>query len=200
MCRLAKELSKLGLDVPERVREQLVRYLTELEHWNGAMNLTSLEGASMIRRLVAEPVWIGAQLQLSGEILDVGSGNGSPALPLCITRAFKRAVMVEARAKRAAFLRHAIMKLGLQNVVVEEARVEDLAPGAGPVDWITLQAVRFTPALGAALTRLAKPTTQVVWISAGLGSLDFPAEKIAVPGSRTEAWVFRLDPFCPGAS
>ena len=60
-------------------------------------------------------------------ILDLGSGAGFPGLPLAIARPALRLTLLEARAKRAAFLREAADTLKLENVSVINARAEDAA-------------------------------------------------------------------------
>jgi 16S rRNA (guanine(527)-N(7))-methyltransferase RsmG len=189
---LKSELSRLGLAVPEEHREKLVLYLQELERWNRSVNLTSLKGAELVRRLVAEPAWVGHQLQLSGTLADIGSGNGCPGIALTVTRNLK-AHLIEARTKRAGFLRHVSQRLELDQIVVHRSRVEDLDVSFGGVDCITLQAVSPTPQLMNALRRVFPATTRVVWITSGATAPTPSASRISVPGSNSEVWDFRLD-------
>lgn len=164
------------------------------------MNLTALSGRTMVRRLVAEPAWIGQQLRLSGRLMDVGSGNGSPGIPLYATCSLSTAHLIEARSKRAAFLRHVVGKLRMKDVFVEQLRIEALDHLETPVDWITLQAVRYSTSLGTVLRRFSLPSTKVVWLT---GQSPCPAEgaqALNVPGSKTQVWVFRLDQSCPAHS
>jgi 16S rRNA (guanine(527)-N(7))-methyltransferase RsmG len=189
------ELSRAGLTFPEEVHAKLSLYVQELLHWNKKMNLTALEGEQLVRRLIVEPAWIGEQLQMSGSLADVGSGNGSPGIPLCVTRNLAQAHLVEARTKRAAFLRHLASRLQLQGITVHRSRVEDIAGTLEPVDWISLQAVSPAPALIAALRRLFPATTRVVWITSGSQAPSPSASRISVPSSNSEAWIFQLDQF-----
>jgi len=198
--QISIELSRLGLNCPKAVIDKLRLYTEELARWNQSLNLTSLRGTELIRRLVAEPLWIGEQLQLSGNLLDIGSGNGSPAIPLSSARVLRSAHLVEVRQKRCAFLRHVVAKLKLTDVAIEESRVEEMPRLQVPIDWITIQAVRFSPSLARVLLAFAHATTRVVWITAGEHHPAANAERLLVPGSRTEAWVFSLDQFCPTAS
>jgi 16S rRNA (guanine527-N7)-methyltransferase len=192
---LKAELSRVGLIFPEQVHSKLSLYVQELLHWNKKMNLTSLEGEQLVRRLIVEPAWIGQQLQMSGSLADVGSGNGSPGIPLCVTRNLAHAHLIEARTKRAAFLRHLATRLQLQGITVHRSRVEDIAEALEPVEWISLQAVSPNAALITALRRLFPPTTRVVWITSGSQAPARSASRISVPSSNSEAWVFQLDQF-----
>ena len=194
-ANLEEALSEYGLSVSRRTREKLATYARELERWNRTVNLTSLRGADLIRRLIVEPAWIGQELQLSGKLADIGSGNGSPGLPLYVTRSLARVHLVEARARRAAFLRHIANQLDGDEIVVHRTRVEDIDPPFERVDWITIQALSPSAGLLSALRRLFDPTTRVVWITGRSSSPVSGASRICVPGSTTEVWVFQLDQF-----
>ena len=190
---LRAELSRIGLSLSNSIQAKLVLYVQELERWNRTVNLTSLKGAELIRRLVVEPAWIGHELQLSGTLADIGSGNGSPAVSLCVTRNLQQAHLIEARTKRAAFLRQVAQRLELQQIVVHRCRVEDIQEKFQPVDCITMQAVSPTPQLMGSLRRIFSETTRVVWITSGTNAPAKHAVHISVPGSNSEVWDFRLD-------
>jgi 16S rRNA (guanine(527)-N(7))-methyltransferase RsmG len=168
-------------------------YAEEIEHWSKAVNLTSLGGSALIRRLIVDPVWAGHHLHMNGVVSDVGSGNGSPGIPLSITRRFSSTNLIEPRMKRAAFLRHVIAKLKLTNVAVYRSRIEDMPEKTVFSDWITLQAVDPTPTLNGYLQRISAQTTRVVWITSVVMPPVPGAQKVEIPGSTTKIWVFRLD-------
>ena len=189
---LSRELVRWNLGIPVEVRHQLSEYASELERWNRAVNLTALNGEALVRRLIVEPIWVGGRLQMSGTLVDVGSGNGSPGIPLSVTREFERVVLVEPRLRRAAFLRHIVAKLSLRNIEVARDRIENL-PGPVAADWISMQAIEPTEDILVALNRIRKETTRVVWFT----SRDLPpvsgAEEICPPRSSSKIWVFQLD-------
>ncbi len=58
--------------------------------------------------------------------MDVGSGGGSPAIPFKLAIPRLKLTMVEAKARKSAFLREAIRHLELTDTVVENARYEEL--------------------------------------------------------------------------
>jgi len=192
---LREELARLSLVFPKETEQKLVVYLDELDRWTRKMNLTALTGAERVRRLVAEPAWIAQQLQMSGGLVDVGSGNGCPGVSMCVTRGLEKACLVEARAKRAAFLRHVSGKVGLKSIEVYESRLQDVTRLPAPMGWATMQAVSPTGEILQALRRLTSPTTRVVWITSNSACPCAEADLISVPGSNTEAWVFQLDQF-----
>jgi len=190
---LESEFRRRNLKVSQSAQDLLTRYAGEIEHWNCKVNLTALSGESLVRRLIVEPIWVGERLQMDGVLADVGSGNGSPGIPLVVTRPFSAAHLIEPRLKRAVFLRHVVAKLGLSDVVVDRTRVEELQARSLISDWIVLQAIDPTPDLIRALRNIGSETTRVVWITS-LGSCRVQsAERIDVPDSSTKVWIFRLD-------
>jgi 16S rRNA (guanine527-N7)-methyltransferase len=58
--------------------------------------------------------------------MDIGSGGGSPAIPLKLCAPAASLTMVEAKARKSAFLREAIRALRLDRSSVETARYEEL--------------------------------------------------------------------------
>lgn len=72
------------------------------------MNLTGARTPSERVGLLVAPVLPAVPLVRPGLLVDVGSGNGSPGLVLAIAVGGVRAVLLEPRAKRWAFLREAV--------------------------------------------------------------------------------------------
>lgn len=192
---LGEELSRRGLSLGPGVLDKLRTYLSELERWNRRINLTSLAGEELARRLVVEPCWLGKQLQMSGRLADLGSGNGSPGIPLYFSCGLERVELVEARIRRAAFLRHIAAQLHGEGIVVHRVRLEDLVAPLQDITWITLQAVAPSRRLVEAMRRLFRPTTRVVWITSADVPLLAHATCTYVPESNTVAQVLQLDQF-----
>ena len=191
---LEDELSHRGLTISIEIKRQLCLFARELLHWNKTVNLTSLQESELVRRLLIEPIWIGRELHMSGRVADIGSGNGSPGIPLFLGCGLNRIHVIEARARRVAFLRHVAAKIGGSGIVVHKSRVEELEAFES-VDWITLQAVAPSAVLLRSLQRLFEPPTRVVWITSRREAPTAAASRICVRGSQTEAWVFKLDQF-----
>jgi 16S rRNA (guanine527-N7)-methyltransferase len=137
------------------------------------MNLTAFDLSApsdeALDRLLIEPV-AGAALVRPGDrrALDIGSGGGSPAVPLTLAASFSEMVLVEVRAKKSAFLREVVRTLEL-SARVEVARVEDLAvPIGGQVDVISFRAVRADAGVWRSVDRLLAPAGRVLWFG-GIG-------------------------------
>ena len=180
---LESELRTFQVDLEAVQKSTLASYCDELSRWNKKINLTGLTGVALVRRLVVEPAWIGLQLKPQGILLDIGSGNGSPAIPLRVVSEFGECHLVEARTRRAAFLRHLVTRLKLPGVEIHHARFEDVAQSIGSPDWITLQAVALTQELMSSIEGISHTTTTVVWITSSMvepvglrssGSLSVP--------------------------
>ena len=131
----------------DELSAQLTSYYDLLSHWNRKINLTALDQPDdAIDRLLLEPVLAARYLPPSiSSLMDVGSGGGSPAIPLKLCAQGASLTMVEVKARKSAFLREAVRTLRLDRAVVETARYEELL--ARPelheaVDVLTLRAVR----------------------------------------------------------
>ena len=154
--RLIARTGSLRLTVDQRILASLASYFDLLQRWNEKINLTSLgDGDEAIDRLIMEPLVAARFLPRGGPLLDVGSGGGSPAIPLAISLDCSL-TMVESRGRKAAFLREALRTLNL-NGRVETDRAEALV--AVPelrkaARIVSLRAVRMTSQLSNALVDL----------------------------------------------
>jgi len=150
--RIERRTGLAGATVSAGQAEVLAAYLDVLRRWNQRGNLTAFElnppSDGALDRLIVEPI-VAAKWLLPADrlLVDIGSGGGSPGIPLRIVSANLRVVLVEARARKAAFLREAVRQLGLDRVEVENRRFEELAGRSelrGAADVVTVRAVRTT--------------------------------------------------------
>ena len=141
---------------------QLGDYVELLFRWNERMNLTALDtGDRGLERLIIEPLLAVRRVPASATwMMDIGSGGGSPAIPMKIGRPEVRLRMVESRARKAAFLRHAVRELDLDAVAVENRRYETLTVRADTReahDVVTMRGVGFDRWSGERLEELVRP-------------------------------------------
>jgi 16S rRNA (guanine(527)-N(7))-methyltransferase RsmG len=188
---LESELRTFQIDLASEQKLALAAYCDELHRWNKKINLTGLSGAEMVRRLVVEPVWIALQLKPTSVLADIGSGNGSPAIPLHVVGGLQTSHLIEARTKRAAFLRHVATTLKLSGLQVHRARFEEVARTLGTIDWITLQGVALDAELLDSIRQISSATTNVVWITSSAIQAPFNPERILlVPFTNTQVFLF----------
>ena len=187
---LDRALEALDLTVEPETRSGLQRYIETVERWNRTMNLTALAGDALAQRLVAEPLWVARRLSPRGAYLDIGSGNGSPAFPWLLAADFTHAALVEARGRRAVFLRRLSHALRLPAVSIHAVRFDDFVP-EGRMDWITLQGVRLTPDLWAKIARRV-PGARIVWFSRRGEPPAAPSDTLEIPHSDRCAMVFQI--------
>jgi 16S rRNA (guanine527-N7)-methyltransferase len=146
--RLLRRAAKANLFIPDSQADQLAAFLELLFRWNRKINLTALTSVDEgIDRLLLEP-WMASRYLPpgTGALIDVGSGGGSPAIPMAIALPDYRLTMVEVKARKAAFLREAVRALGLPAATVEAARFEELLPREshrGIYTALTARAVRL---------------------------------------------------------
>ena len=101
-------------------------YFELLQRWNQTINLTALgDSDQAIDRLLVEPISAATHLPKGRRLLDLGSGGGSPAIPLALATRAEQLSMVESRTRKAAFLWEVVRQLDL-NAQVHTERVEDL--------------------------------------------------------------------------
>ena len=128
--RLSRRSAKAGLFLNEALASALTTYYELLARWNQKINLTALDNADeAIDRLLLEPVLAAKAIEGSRPraLLDIGSGGGSPAIPLALALGSDVSLMmVEVKARKSAFLREAIRQLSMSHAVVENRRYEEL--------------------------------------------------------------------------
>ena len=133
----------------------LEAYFRLLAQWNATINLTALPldapTDETFDRLLVEPLGASRRILDTAAIwFDIGSGGGSPAIPLKIARPKLKLTMIESRERKSAFLREAVRALGLAETSVVTARLEDLALDAcyaGIGDQVTVRAVKMDVSL-----------------------------------------------------
>ena len=130
---LERGLGELTLPLPEGALERLLQYVALLAKWNRTYNLTAVRTQEqMVSHHLLDSLAILPHLPVRREdaaLADAGSGAGLPGIPLALARPQWRVTLVESSAKKAAFLRQATIELGMENVAVQEGRVEQWYPG-----------------------------------------------------------------------
>jgi 16S rRNA (guanine527-N7)-methyltransferase len=185
--RLARRARRAGVTLSAELAEQLEAYYRLLATWNTKINLTGLRLSEIspdaLDRLLIEPV-VAAKYASSrtSRMLDVGSGGGSPAIPLALAIPQARLLMVESKTRKSVFLREAVRALDLQDAEVVTARFEELLarPDLHEAhDLVTIRAVRVEARVVGTLQAFAKPGG-LVFLFRGSGHSD-PSESVTPP-------------------
>ncbi len=126
MCNLLKDR---GITLDNTKIQKLDEYLHLLIEWNERFNLTSIKSEGDIIEkhfydclLAADP-----SLLIEGKsVADLGSGAGFPGLVWAICFPEASFTLIEATKKKCTFLEEIARVLNLTNVIVMNARVEEL--------------------------------------------------------------------------
>jgi len=125
----------------------LTRYETELIEWNQKFNLTAIRDVDSIRTkhfldsFSCELAW---KASPPNHLIDVGTGAGFPGIPLKLIHPHLKLTLVESVRKKAMFCQHIVDVLGLEDVNIIHARVEDLGQDVKhreKYDWAVARAV-----------------------------------------------------------
>jgi 16S rRNA (guanine527-N7)-methyltransferase len=149
--RLARRTRRAKAPISLSMLQPLEAYFQLLTLWNAKINLTSLPldapTDETFDRLLVEPLAAAKQIPIDvGAVwFDLGSGGGSPAIPLKIARPALSLTMIESKERKGAFLREAVRTLGLTGASVETERFEVAASNPAfthTADFVTVRAVR----------------------------------------------------------
>ena len=182
--RLARRARRAKAPVTLAMLDPLEAYFRLLTQWNAKINLTALPLESptdeTFDRLLVEPLVAAKQIpgNNAGVWFDLGSGGGSPAIPLKIARPALRLTMIESKERKGAFLREAIRTLNLGDCGVETDRFESVAEREthrGAADFVTVRAVRTDDELFGTAGKLLKHGGQMLMFRPAHGASADPA-------------------------
>ena len=166
--RLIRRARRAKIAVAPETADVLEEYFRLLDRWNAKINLTALPlrppTDETFDRLFVEPLAAARFLPNEPDVwLDLGSGGGSPAIPLKAVRPKLKLTMVESKVRKAAFLREAVRTLKLRDATVENARVEALGDAfRGSASVVTVRAVKVDSTLLALTARLLRTDGRLV--------------------------------------
>jgi 16S rRNA (guanine527-N7)-methyltransferase len=181
--RLLRRARAVNLPISPSTIDALEVYYRLLARWNARINLTALPLDDLrdtaMDRLLIEP--LAAAVHVPPTALgwyDLGSGGGSPAIPLKLVRPTATLTMVEAKARKAAFLREAIRTLELRDTRALNIRFEtlDAPPLRATAQLVTVRAVKPDEALFSCAASLLTPGGQLL-----LFSSESAAPAVAAP-------------------
>jgi len=117
-------LGDAGIVLPDGCAEKLVLHAAELARWNRAIRLTAItDPVEVAVKHVLDSLLLLKFAPFPGRTLDAGSGAGYPGIPLAVVFPQSRFVLLDATAKKCAFLSHVCARLGLGNASIVRGRI-----------------------------------------------------------------------------
>ena len=124
---LEAAISSFGIEaLTEEQTSQLARHYSMLCRWNQRLNLTRITAPRAAASFhYAESLFGARFIDGAHTLLDIGSGAGIPAIPFAVARPDVQVTALEANQKKSLFLKEAKDELGLANLKVVTARLEE---------------------------------------------------------------------------
>ncbi|CAN5887719.1 16S rRNA (guanine(527)-N(7))-methyltransferase RsmG [soil metagenome] len=113
----------------KHLSESLATYKSLLEKYHKALDLLSDEALASVGDKIDDSLMYAQVLEhrtAVGKILDIGSGNGLPAIPMALALPHRHFYLVERRQRRVTFLRIVKSQLRLVNVHIYSETVEEV--------------------------------------------------------------------------
>jgi 16S rRNA (guanine527-N7)-methyltransferase len=179
---LRESARHMGIHLGEKELDQFDRYTALMRKWSRKISLTSIrEEREIVIRLILDSLLLHDRVQDSWFVMDIGSGQGCPGIPLKIVRPSLRIILLESRGKKVSFLKTAIRELALKDCQAIQQRAEDR---------------RFQRALkgqlDAVMARAVAETSRMVRI--GMPYLKPSGSLFLMKGSRIEQELERAHP------
>lgn len=119
-------LDRFGLKLSWDQTHKLGIFLDELEEWNKKLNLTGLSSRqSIINELLIDSMMPTSFMPDNGNLLDIGSGAGFPAIPIKICKPSLKCQLMEPNSKKISFLKQIIRIARLEKIEVIKGRIEE---------------------------------------------------------------------------
>ena len=185
--KLTRRARRAGINLDPDLGRRLEAYYRVLSVWNAKINLTGFNltdvAPEVVDRLLIEPLVAARYVPAEAtRMLDLGSGGGSPAIPIALALPRLRLTMVESKTRKSVFLREAVRVVELAGADVVNARFEELL--ARPDhheahDLVTVRAVRLEPRTLMTLQAFVRPGG-LLFLFRGSTAAD-PSETVAPP-------------------
>ena len=185
--KLIRRARRAGVALDPGLAGRLDAYFRVLAAWNTKINLTGWKltepSPEALDRLLVEPLAAARYVPASAaRMLDLGSGGGSPAIPMALALPRLHLTMVESKTRKSVFLREAVRVVELTGAEVLTARFEELLtrPDLHEAhDVVTIRAVRLEPRTLMTLQAFVKPGG-LLFLFRGSTAAD-PSETVTPP-------------------
>jgi 16S rRNA (guanine527-N7)-methyltransferase len=125
-ARLHALLEPFGLQLTTQQSGKVLVYLDLLLRWNSKINLTAIRNPEeCVTRHFGESLYLAKYMDITGNLLDVGSGAGFPGLALRILFPDVATTLLEPIAKKRAFLKEVARACEIHDVQVRRERMDE---------------------------------------------------------------------------
>ncbi|AMC94545.1 16S rRNA (guanine(527)-N(7))-methyltransferase RsmG [Erysipelothrix larvae] len=176
------ELEKLGIEVDENKRDNLLTYKHLIQTVNQVLNLTAIDDDEGIYlKHYYDSMLINPLIKKGSFVCDIGSGAGFPGLVLAILRPDITISCVEPTLKRCNFLNQVIQACHLSNVTVYNERAEDFVKKHRELfDVCTARAVAYLDILSELCLPLVKVGGLFIAMKGASGEQEYAVSQKAI--------------------
>jgi 16S rRNA (guanine527-N7)-methyltransferase len=204
-ARIRERAASCGIDLDDPLPGFLAAHVVSVLRVNTELHLTTItEPDEYLERHLGESFEGAAMVDpdATGQVLDIGSGNGYPGLPLAAARPRLQVTLAEASRRKGAFLRQFLRESTAVNVSVLEVQVQrpgDL-DGFGPFRLVTSRAMGGWTKILPRLAPMLEPGGEMlVWAGDEVETIAkravwrrlVPVDRRPLPG-RKQSWIWRF--------
>jgi 16S rRNA (guanine527-N7)-methyltransferase len=117
--------------LPQWTLDPIARYLDLLDRWSHTHALTALEKEYRFEELILDSAALLPLLHplpAGSRVVDFGTGMGIPAVLIALARPDLDLIAVDQSKKKIAFVRQAVLELGIPNLAPVTGQAETLPP------------------------------------------------------------------------
>jgi len=179
---------ELGVKLSAAELGKLYAFAAELKKWSRKINLTAIRGdEEIVVKHFLDSLVLLRVVGVNGDLLDIGSGGGFPAIPLKIARRELQVLSVDAVEKKVIFQRHAARLLGLHGFEALHVRAEELAAQrGGRFDWVVSRAFADIPTFVRIALPLVREQGKIIAMKGRGGREEAEAAGAALRGMGAE--------------
>ena len=190
---LTSGADRLGVTVSAHACSLLAQHACELLVWNRRINLTTItEPYAMAEKHYIDSLAAVIHIPQGASLLDIGAGGGFPGIPLKIVRPDIQVALIDARARKVSFLKHAIRVIGLDGAEAVHERIDPLENKAPRFDVVISRALMAVGEFIDLASGFCRPGGAIVAMQGKQGP-DPPASVRAGRKKRTLGAALRVD-------
>lgn len=158
--------SEYGFELSSEEEALFSRFLTLFLEYNSHTNLSAIrDEAGIIEKHFVDSLFGAAAIELSGRVLDIGSGGGFPGIPLKIIQSELQVTLLDSVGKKVKAMNHFVEELGLSGIQAIQERAEVLAKDpehTGKYDFVVSRATAYITDILAWAVPFLKPDGKIL--------------------------------------